>query len=505
MRNLMLTVCCLTDPIWTKLSSRTHPTLKEYAKKIGVEFLSITESKINNNVPQWEKFQIYDLLDVYDRILYVDSDIIIKSDCPDLFSIVPSEKFGIFNEAPYNDTYWRQKNRNMMINVCNQTGIHNIIDYETEQYNTGVMVVSKIHKEIFKRPEIMPNQFLYDQPLLNTRILDGALNRTIEVHDIGYKFNCLTCFNFTDKNLSESYIIHYAGKDANCKKCIKGTIKMAQGFCKKYLQGKCIWGKIVLNGKTIGLVTRTMSRKAFLEKSLPTWCAIKEIDTISIVDWGVIEDLTSLLWEDDRINIIKVKDQEFFEDEISRNLGIRFTETDYIFMIDCDIVINKSPLCFINTENENDFYVSSKSPFIFVQKTPSKRLVSNHQIKVDNNQWRTNMPHTTGTSIFPKKMWKEVNGYAEGLVGYGAGDVDFYNRAELKGFKMVACMTPDYIVHQTHDNSFRTENRCIKTDILKSGYNNWMLLKNMDVQNQVQKSFSCEVQNNQFIKDSIII
>lgn len=45
--------------------------------------------------PHYEKFQIYNLLKEYDRIIYVDIDVIINETCPDLFQIVPEKDFGI--------------------------------------------------------------------------------------------------------------------------------------------------------------------------------------------------------------------------------------------------------------------------------------------------------------------------------------------------------------------------------------------------------------------------
>ena len=48
--------------------------------------------------PHYDKWQIYDLIADYDRVLFLDADVIIRPDCPDLFAMVPTECFAGENE-----------------------------------------------------------------------------------------------------------------------------------------------------------------------------------------------------------------------------------------------------------------------------------------------------------------------------------------------------------------------------------------------------------------------
>ena len=70
---------------YQQLSTLTHPTIRRYADRIGADFIAITEQKISETTPHWEKFQLLDYLNTYDRILYVDTDVLIRKNCPNIF------------------------------------------------------------------------------------------------------------------------------------------------------------------------------------------------------------------------------------------------------------------------------------------------------------------------------------------------------------------------------------------------------------------------------------
>ena len=199
MRKLVLTIAIGKD--YKKIAELTHFTIKKYAKKIEADFLCINSQKISQTTPHWEKFQIYNLLNQYDRILYIDTDIIIRDDCPDLFDIVPENKLGMFNEAP-----WTDRSKELLIDTCKQYNT-TLPDWNGKYYNTGVMVISKQHKYLFKKPDKEIFNF-YEQSYLNMVI---AMEKPL-ISELSYKFNRMTCMDkFTGEERFESYIIHYAG------------------------------------------------------------------------------------------------------------------------------------------------------------------------------------------------------------------------------------------------------------------------------------------------------
>lgn len=77
MRNAVVTLTI--GERYKEIAEITHPVLKAYADKIGAEFVVIDK---DHGLMHWEKFQIYHLLKIYNRIIFFDTDIIIRNDCP---------------------------------------------------------------------------------------------------------------------------------------------------------------------------------------------------------------------------------------------------------------------------------------------------------------------------------------------------------------------------------------------------------------------------------------
>lgn len=196
--NLVLTICI--GEIYNKIGVLTHPSLKLYADKIGAEFLSISSSNFSS--PHWEKFSIYNLLNKYKRILFLDSDIIIREDCPNLFDLVPAKLLGLFNEAPFTDGRVVSMNQ-----ACNDYSEIKLFNWNGKYYNTGVMVISRCHKFLFRKPKKEVFNF-YEQGYLNLVFA----KENPKIFDLSYQFNRMTCMDkFTGEPRHASFIIHYAG------------------------------------------------------------------------------------------------------------------------------------------------------------------------------------------------------------------------------------------------------------------------------------------------------
>ena len=184
-----------------QLSRLTHPSLRAYASRIGAEFLSIEKQTISHTSPHWEKFRIYDFLKYYDRILYMDTDLIIRDDCPNLFDLVPDGVLGMFNEAPFT-----VRSKELMIDICRAYGV-TLPWWSGQYYNSGVMVVSQAQRELF-RPPVQEVCNFYEQSYLNMQI--AALD--VPVYELPYQYNRMTCVDqWTGEHRLASYIVHYAG------------------------------------------------------------------------------------------------------------------------------------------------------------------------------------------------------------------------------------------------------------------------------------------------------
>ena len=52
---------------YAAIAKYTHPSLKAYADKIGAEFVVIDDT--STSLPHWKKFEIFNLLKDYKRII----------------------------------------------------------------------------------------------------------------------------------------------------------------------------------------------------------------------------------------------------------------------------------------------------------------------------------------------------------------------------------------------------------------------------------------------------
>lgn len=198
MANLVLTIS--VGEYYNKVAELTLPSIKKYAEKIGADFLNIDGRNDQYITQKWNKFHIFNLLNKYDRIIYFDIDILIREDCPNLFDKVPESKLGMFNEGRYEARYpWVEQASEYYKEPINK--------WNGKFYNSGVMVVSRIHKQIFKLPKGI--DFVEtDQPYINLRII----NDKIQMYDLDFKFNRMDILDkYCGISRLDSYVVHYAG------------------------------------------------------------------------------------------------------------------------------------------------------------------------------------------------------------------------------------------------------------------------------------------------------
>jgi lipopolysaccharide biosynthesis glycosyltransferase len=202
-----------------------RPSFERYCKRYNIDLIINTSEKVKHTVKlpirgTFERFQIYDLLSVYDRVCYIDSDIYIKKDSPNIFDTVPVNKFGIYCESI-------DVNRDAFIgHMKNHFKLNDDIKL---YYNSGVMVASKIHKAIFSvamlnkffdKPGIIAGGWP-DQDYINYYIY----RKGVSVCDIGYRFNYLLN-DLKDARLGDVHFVHFAG--------ISNRSEYISNFLKKY-------------------------------------------------------------------------------------------------------------------------------------------------------------------------------------------------------------------------------------------------------------------------------
>jgi hypothetical protein len=79
-------------PAFDELSEISISLAKKYCNKIGAEHVLITEPFIDFIHPTYERFRLFEdpyWTDNYDNVLYLDSDVFIFDDAPNIFDLYP--------------------------------------------------------------------------------------------------------------------------------------------------------------------------------------------------------------------------------------------------------------------------------------------------------------------------------------------------------------------------------------------------------------------------------
>ena len=205
---MKLLITTRADDNIREMTNLTHPIIKKFCKEWNADFIILNEPSGCSHGDGKYHYRIlkhYELFNSYDRILHLDSDMILMPDCPNMFDIVDKDCIGTI----YEDKGSRQHARRQLIQSSQNTYGH--VGWSTGYINTGVFMTSKIHKDIFKKIE---NGywvgFGYDDVHLGWNI--HKLNYKIQ--ELPFIFNHMSMFSEPLNgyaNRFDSYIMHYAG------------------------------------------------------------------------------------------------------------------------------------------------------------------------------------------------------------------------------------------------------------------------------------------------------
>ncbi len=187
----------------------TLPIFRMYAERWGIEFKVLDDqsyNKMGNGMWNFRTMEFYELLEIYDRIFYLDSDIVINKSCPNIFNIVPCDMVGLVLE----DKGSRLKNRRGRIAQI-KAAFGGNERWTEDLLNGGLYVVSKIHRDIFTK---INGQFWNGPSCDGNHYMYQIKKQGHKYIDLGYKWNHMSMFSEPwngSASRFDSYIIHYAG------------------------------------------------------------------------------------------------------------------------------------------------------------------------------------------------------------------------------------------------------------------------------------------------------
>lgn len=204
----------------------SEKSIRRYAKKIGADFIKqdtpsldvdceISPKRFKAKAQRlaWiQKFYIFDLLKQYDRVLYLDSDILVTPHAPDIFEKYRDERtIYMSSESKYGSKTDDAFNIFSVLGKVSDWPLderHNTLKY----YNSGAILFSKTsqidrHVNINEVKSIFNDIELLDQTYINYLIFKHHL-----IHDdIDDKFNWTALFCDHATRFS-AYFIHHNHK-----------------------------------------------------------------------------------------------------------------------------------------------------------------------------------------------------------------------------------------------------------------------------------------------------
>lgn len=213
MNNKKLVITFADDRV-VDYTKHTHPILEKFAEKWDADFKNFDSIFFDEfDVNRWSlRIKIiYDQLEIYDRILHLDSDVVINKDCPNIFDVVPYDKIGFVFEDKGSRLEDRQ---GRIVDIKKLYGGNE--GWTSGYFNAGMFIVSRLHQEIFTS---INGKFWgegrrargSDQTHLGYQIMKQGHKYV----DLGYKWNHMSMFSEEwngNPSRFDSHIIHYAGR-----------------------------------------------------------------------------------------------------------------------------------------------------------------------------------------------------------------------------------------------------------------------------------------------------
>jgi hypothetical protein len=186
----------------------TEPYLCQYAKKVCADLHILNSREITEGTDhslKWETLYAHEMLEDYNRVMWIDADCYVKPSCPDIFEV---SKDGMFNGVQYGHELLG-KYEGMVHQLHSNMGN---IPRPMIFLNTGVFVLDEQTQWVIDPNgyEVAPD----DQHLINLR-LNKARRDDVKVttNTLPPEFNgCNLLLNNTDLTEGDSHIIHFTGK-----------------------------------------------------------------------------------------------------------------------------------------------------------------------------------------------------------------------------------------------------------------------------------------------------
>lgn len=216
------------------------PLMRHYAERCGADLVLLEPSPLGERIgTYYEKCQIGGLLEHYERVLYLDADVLVSPDSPDVFVQVPQEQFGAVSV----EAVFQKLSRSRRLT----TALLGSVEWHVPYFNAGVMLASRAQRALFEADSSLLESWhsaaeaageghFHDQDFFNHRL--NLLG--LPFYDMGQAFNFTRAWGGFHRRF-DRYFIHYAGlKGARDALMARDASVLCSGW-KRTLFGRLPW------------------------------------------------------------------------------------------------------------------------------------------------------------------------------------------------------------------------------------------------------------------------
>ncbi len=169
-----LVICVAGGDDYERQAAITAPAMRAYAERVNADFRLLS----GDQFPAWamaNKYRACPYIAAYDRTLFLDADVVISPEAPDIFDVVPPESIAVFNEYPTvhwhgGSTDWVQREGN---HICLSQEITPF--RQTWMINAGVFILPRCHALLYAPPsKAVPTYWCAEQQWFTIRIAQSG-------------------------------------------------------------------------------------------------------------------------------------------------------------------------------------------------------------------------------------------------------------------------------------------------------------------------------------------
>ena len=194
----------------------------------------------------------------------------------------------------------------------------------------------------------------------------------------------------------------------------------------------------------VSVVVSCKDREEMLSVSLRSWLLKPQIKEIIIVDWSSQKSLQHFENVDERIKVIRIEGEEFYNASKPINIAIKAAKYEKILKMDVDYILNPYlPLNNLIDIKEGEFIAGNW-----------------HQYHLDNGLGF--IRNLNGIICCHRKFFADAGFYNEDIDNYGREDCEMFDKLEKLGLvRKDIDFEPNYVpaYHNPHSNSVRSQNR----------------------------------------------